>query len=146
LPSYAFFYGLHINEEILVRLDEGKTLMIKLLFVSQTADEEGYREVSFSLNGQVRVIRVRDVNQEVKKASNRKRDQNNDKEVGAPLQGKLATVLVKGGDEVKENTPLFVIEAMKMETTITATQAGKVKQVILEEGMVEQDDLVVILE
>lgn len=146
LPSYAFFYGLHINEEILVRLDEGKTIMIKLLFVSQAADDEGYREVSFSLNGQVRVIRVRDVNQEVKKASNRKRDQNNDKEVGAPLQGKLATVLVKGGDEVKENTPLFVIEAMKMETTITATKAGKVKQVILEEGMVEQDDLVVVLE
>ncbi len=146
LPSYAFFYGLHINEEILVRLDEGKTLMIKLLFVSQAADDEGYREVSFSLNGQVRVIKVRDVNQEVKKASNRKRDQSNTKEVGAPLQGKLANVLVKGGDEVKENTPLFVIEAMKMETTITATQPGKVKQIILEEGMVQQDDLVVILE
>lgn len=146
VPSYAFFYGLHVNEEILVRLDEGKTLMIKLLFVSETVDDEGFREVSFALNGQVRRLKVRDVNQEVKKVSNRKIDQGNDNEVGAPLQGKLATVLVKGGDEVKENTPLFVIEAMKMETTITATKPAKVKQIILAEGMVEQDDLVVVLE
>ncbi len=146
IPSYAFFYGLHPREEILVRLDEGKTLMIELLFVSPNVDEEGYREVSFALNGQTRIIKVRDLKQEVKKVSNRKADANNEDEIGAPLQGKLASILVKAGDEITENTPLFVIEAMKMETTITANKTAKVKQVILETGMVEQDDLVVILE
>ncbi|HAS46167.1 MAG TPA: pyruvate carboxylase [Microscillaceae bacterium] len=146
IPSYAFFYGLHPREEILVRLDEGKTLMIELLFVSPNVDEEGYREVSFALNGQTRIIKVRDLKQEVKKVSNQKADTNQENEIGAPLQGKLASILVKAGDEVTENTPLFVIEAMKMETTITANKTAKVKQVILETGMVEQDDLVVILE
>ena len=146
VPSYAFFYGLHPREEILVRLDEGKTLMIELLFVSPNVDEEGFREVSFALNGQTRIIKVRDFQQEVKKVSNRKADTSQENEIGAPLQGKLASVLVKAGDEVTENTPLFVIEAMKMETTITANKTAKVKQVILETGMVEQDDLVVILE
>ncbi|OJJ22316.1 pyruvate carboxylase [marine bacterium AO1-C] len=146
IPSYAFFYGLHPREEILVRLDEGKTLMIELLFVSPNVDEDGYREVSFALNGQTRIIKVRDLKQEVKKVSNQKADANQENEIGAPLQGKLASILVKPGDEVAENTPLFVIEAMKMETTITANKAAKVKQVILETGMVEQDDLVIVLE
>lgn len=146
IPSYAFLYGLHINEEILVRLDKGKTLMIKLLFVSEKADDKGYREVSFALNGQVRRIKIRDLKQEVKKVSNQKADQGNNNEIGAPLQGKLATILVKSGDKVNENTPLFVIEAMKMETTITANKPATVKKIVLEEGMVEQDDLVVILE
>ena len=38
---------------------------------------------------------------------------------------------------------LFVIEAMKMETTVTAPKAGTVAKVHLAAGeMVEQDDLV----
>jgi pyruvate carboxylase len=40
-----------------------------------------------------------------------------------------------------------VIEAMKMETTVTAHQSGKIKSVFLGEGsMVKQDDLVVAFE
>jgi pyruvate carboxylase len=68
-------------------------------------------------------------------------------EIGSPLQGRLSNILVKRGEEVEEGTPLFVIEAMKMETTISAPRKGKVKQIQLEAGtMVEQDDLVVELE
>jgi len=61
--------------------------------------------------------------------------------------GKLASVLVKPGDAVKKDTPLFVIEAMKMESTITAPVDGEVKAVHLEAGtLVEQGDLVVEFE
>ncbi|MCK7555158.1 hypothetical protein MKQ70_09120 [Chitinophaga sedimenti] len=67
--------------------------------------------------------------------------------MGAPLQGKLSRLLVKTGDSVGNNTPLFIIEAMKMETTVTATRACKVKAIHLPEGtMVSQDDLVVELD
>jgi pyruvate carboxylase len=56
----------------------------------------------------------------------------------------LVKVYVKEGEEVSKNQPLFVIEAMKMESTITAHANGKVKKVYLAEGvMVEQDDCVV---
>ncbi len=52
--------------------------------------------------------------------------------------------MVKEGDVVKENQPLFVIEAMKMETTIAASLAGTISKVQLPSGsMVEQDDLVI---
>jgi pyruvate carboxylase len=144
VPTKAFFYGLKPNEDILVGIDEGKNIIVKLLYVSEP-DETGHRLVSFELNGQTRRIRVRDEKQVVSKPVHRKAEA--DHEIGAPLQGRIAKVLVSEGDEVKENQSLFVIEAMKMETTISSPFGGRVKKVHLNDGtMVEQDDLVVELE
>jgi pyruvate carboxylase len=141
LPTPVFFFGLQPNQDTLVEIDEGKNIIIKLLYISE-ADENGMRTVSFELNGQGRKVLVKDNNQAVTKVSNRKASGPN--EVGAPLQGRIAQVMVEEGQSVKENQPLFVIEAMKMETTITATAAGQVKKIHLNGGaMVEQDDLVV---
>ena len=67
--------------------------------------------------------------------------------IGAPLQGSLSRILVKVGQKIDENTPLFIIEAMKMESTITSPVSGKVKAIHLKEkSMVEQDDMVIELE
>ena len=146
LPTPAFFYGMQYGEEILVNLAEGKVIMIKLLFISEP-DANGFRNVSFELNGQTRRVRINDTNAQSKVVTNRKVEKTNDREIGAPLQGKLAQVMTEAGQEVQEGTPLFVIEAMKMETTISASRAGTVKQVLLSAGdMVEQDDLVVELD
>ena len=68
-------------------------------------------------------------------------------EIGAPLQGRIAKIAVSEGDKVKTNEVLFVLEAMKMESSVVATESGKVKAVHLAEGsLVEQDDLVVEME
>jgi pyruvate carboxylase len=78
----------------------------------------------------------------VVKAQNQK--VTNPTDIGSPLQGRLTRILVKPGDEVKKNQPLFVIEAMKMESIVAAQQPGTVKQVLLKENTtVEQDDWVV---
>ena len=115
-----------------------------MLYVSEP-DESGYRVVSFELNGQTRRIRVRDEAFKATKEVHKKAKEQH--EVGAPLQGRIAAILVEKGDSVNENTPLFIIEAMKMESTITAPAAGQVKEIHLNAGtMVEQDDLVVELE
>ena len=146
LPTPAFFYGMQYGEEILVNIAEGKVIMIKLLFISEP-DANGFRNVSFELNGQTRRVRINDKNSQAKVAAHRKIEKTNDREIGAPLQGRLAQVMAESGQEVEEGTPLFVIEAMKMETTISAPRAGTVKQALLKAGdMVEQDDLVVELE
>ncbi|MGD1893663.1 MAG: biotin/lipoyl-containing protein, partial [Cyclobacteriaceae bacterium] len=145
LPTPAFFYGLKNGEEVLVNIAEGKVIIIKLLFIAEP-DENGYRQVTFELNGQSRRVLVKDNNLAVKVAAHQKIDKAKEKEVGAPLQGRLAQVMAESGQEVEEGTPLFVIDAMKMEPTISAPRNGKVKTVHLDAGaMVEQDDLVVEL-
>ncbi|WKN30270.1 pyruvate carboxylase [Porifericola rhodea] len=146
LPTPAFFYGLQYGEEILVNISEGKVIMIKLLFISEP-DDEGFRNVTFELNGQSRRVSVKDKNFQVKVEQHRKAEKDSETEIGAPLQGRLSGIMVKAGQEVEEGTPLFVIEAMKMESTISAPHAGVIKKIYLESGvMVEQDDLVVEFE
>lgn len=126
----------------MVDIGTGKTLIIRLLYISDHADDSGNRTVFFRLNGQTRSIEIKDRKANVKKISNEKIS--GDKHIGAPLQGRLAKVFVKNGDNVKKNTPLFTIEAMKMETTITAPRDMKVSRIALPEAtMVETDDLVV---
>mgnify|MGYP000376681127 CR=1 FL=1 len=144
LPSPAFFYGLKPNEEIIVEIGPGKNILIKYLN-STAADEQANRLVFFTLNGQTRSVQIHDKNELVEVAVHRKAS--GDKEVGVPLQGNLSKILVEEGDEIDVNTPLFIIEAMKMESTITAPVAGVVKKIHLKEKtLVEQDDLVVELE
>ncbi len=143
VPSKAFFYGLDINEEIIVEIVQGKRLIVRLQYVTEP-DEDGIRQVFFKLNGQTRVIDVKDHSFQTTKIAHRKVETEN--EIGAPLQGKLSKVLVKNGEEVEKNTPLFIIEAMKMESTVTAPFSGKVQKIHLRGGViVEQDDLIVEL-
>jgi len=56
-------------------------------------------------------------------------------------------VLAEPDQKVHKNQPLFVIEAMKMETTITAHDDARIADIVLESGsLVNTDDLVVVLE
>ncbi|GAB3772656.1 pyruvate carboxylase [Spirosoma horti] len=143
IPTPAFFYGLKENEEILINIEEGKNILVRLLFKSEP-DEFGMRTITFELNGQSRQVQVRDRASKVEKAMNAKVSKAGD--VGAPLQGRLTRILVKEGDVVKKNQPLFVIEAMKMESIVAASKEGKVAKVVLKEATtVEQDDCVIEL-
>ncbi len=141
IPTLAFFYGLKPNEEILVRLSAGKRIAIKYLNMTN-ADEHGNRLVFFVLNGQTRSVTIRDNSLESKVAVHQKALSPN--EIGSPLQGNLSRILVKVGDMVEAGDPLFVIEAMKMESTITSPVAGEITAVALgEKTLVEANDLVV---
>ncbi len=52
----------------------------------------------------------------------------------APMPGTIISVLVAEGATVERGTPLLVMEAMKMEHTITATAAGKVVRIYYKVG------------
>ncbi|MDX2247026.1 MAG: pyruvate carboxylase [Bacteroidia bacterium] len=144
IPTPAFFYPMKPNEEILVQIAPGKNILIRFMYVSEP-DEEGFRAVFFKINGQTRSVEVRDEKVSVKKVVHRKALIPN--EIGCPLQGRLTRIFVNPGDKVAKNEPLFVIEAMKMESTITSPKDGVVKAVHLaNKTMVEQDDLVVEFE
>ncbi len=141
LPTSAFFYGLKQNEEVEVKLGQGKTIIIRLIYQSE-ADENGLCTVTFDLNGQTRSVQIRDQSAKATKRVNPKATEDN--HMGAPLLGKLSTILVKPGQKVKKNDPLFIIEAMKMESTITANHNALVNKICIQEGeLVEQGDLVI---
>jgi len=145
IPTKNFFYGMELREEIIVEMDKGKTLLIQLLSVGE-AHEDGLVDVFFKVNGQTRVVKILDKSIKVDKITHQKFDKNNQKEICASLQGSLSSVLVKSGQKVKKNEPLFIIEAMKMETTITSHADGEIDRVLLKEGeMVFADDLIVVM-
>lgn len=142
VPSTIFFYGMKLGEDTTIEIAKGKTLLIRLLSVGHV-DEDGNRTVFFKLNGQTRNINVLDRSVKVDKKENKKVDKANENQIGSPLQGMLSKLMVKKGDAVKKNQPLFVIEAMKMETVITATADGIISYTELKEGtLVSNDDLV----
>lgn len=138
LPTPSFYFPMKPNEEIMVNLESGKNLLIRFRYMGE-ANEDGMREVFFQINGQTRNILIKDNTIKVQKVSNIKISGPND--IGAPLQGKLVEIKVKEGDVIKKGQPLFVIEAMKMESTINSNLDGVVKKVYLKQNaMVEQDD------
>ena len=141
LPTPAFFYGLKDNEEIYVEIGKGKAIIIKKLYTGPV-DKNGFSNVYFELNGQTRVIQVKDQNAKSDQSAHVKATTDN--QIGAPIPGKIVEIRVKAGDTVTENDALFVIEAMKMETTISAEKAGIIATVHLPVGeLVDSEDLVV---
>ncbi len=54
--------------------------------------------------------------------------------VNAPMPGRIIQILVKPGDTVQSGQDVVILEAMKMENSITAHVSGKIKQVLVAEG------------
>lgn len=54
--------------------------------------------------------------------------------VTAPMPGTILGVNVKDGDAVKAGQPMFVLEAMKMESDICAPVAGTVRGIAVSKG------------
>ncbi len=144
IPTKNFFYGLKPHEETVFEIAPGKVLIVKLLSIG-LPNTDGMRTVFFKVNGQTRNVEIEDKSLAVEKVENIKADPGDEKQIGAPLQGLLSRILVKPGQRIKKNDPLFVIEAMKMETTLAAPENGQVESLQLKEGsMVNSDDLILV--
>ncbi|WP_310555288.1 pyruvate carboxylase [Flavobacterium sp.] len=141
LPTPSFYYPLKSNEEIIINLDLGKNIIVKFRYMGEPNDE-GVREVFFQINGQTRNVLVKDNAIKSLKSINVKANGEND--IGAPLQGSLLKILVAEGEKIEKDTPLFIIEAMKMETTICSPKNGIVSKIMLnEKAMIEQGDCII---
>lgn len=145
VPTPLFLYGMELGQDTTIEISKGKTLLIRLLSIGP-ADDKGHRTVFFKLNGQTRNVEVQDRSVKVHRVENKKVDKANAKQIGAPLQGMLSKLLVKKDEKVKKNQALFVIEAMKMETVITASHDGNISHIELASGtLVNTGDLVLEL-
>ncbi|MEO5713452.1 MAG: pyruvate carboxylase [Luteolibacter sp.] len=142
LPTPAFFYGLHIGEEIEIEIDTGKTLIIKLISIGE-ADSNGRRALFYELNGMPRESMVMDHSlKSVSKASRVKGDPADPTQSCAPMPGMVTEVAVSIGQTVKAGDKLVILEAMKMLTTVSASADGVVAEVLVKKGdQVDSDDL-----
>ena len=144
IPTDVFFYGLPMNEEVTLDIEEGKTLILKLVAISPV-NAEGNCTVFLELNGQPRevVIPNRKVTASVIKRP--QAEEGNIKHVGAPMPGMIVNVKVAVGDKVAKNDPLMIMEAMKMEATIYAEHDGEISQVLVKaRDCVEAGDLLIV--
>jgi len=145
LPTTAFFYGLKIGEEISVEIEEGKTLIVKLIYVSEP-DEEGARVLTFELNGRARecVILDKSIKSEIKRRV--KADSADKRQIGAPIPAMVSSLTATVGQQVKKGDKLAILEAMKMQTTVYALCDGTIDQVEVRAGdQVDSKDLLVRL-
>ena len=143
LESHVYFYGLRKGEETVLKASEGRDILIKFVGMSDP-DKEGYRVLTFEVNGILRELKVLDKTLEVLEDRKLKADKNNPCHLGSTIPGTVETVLVKEGDEVKVNQPLMIVEAMKMETTFVSKVNGKVDKLYVAPGdRVNTEDLLV---
>ncbi|MCL1843156.1 MAG: pyruvate carboxylase [Defluviitaleaceae bacterium] len=136
LDTPIFFGGLRPGETTEVEIEEGKTLLIRLVLIGEL-DDENNRRVVFELNGSRREIIVFDKSAEkssVKAPPALTADPSNPKEIGATLPGMVSKIMVTQGKAVKENDVVAIIEAMKMETTIVSKSSGVVGKIYVTEG------------
>jgi pyruvate carboxylase len=146
LPTDVFFYGQEPGQEIMIDLEEGKTLIVKFLTIGD-AHPDGRRTVFFELNGQPRSIDVLDKSLEADIKTRPKANSSDPSQVGAPMPGAVTAVAVKVGDAVVAGQKLFSLEAMKMETTLYAERGGKVAELLVTPGtQVDTGDLLLKLE
>jgi acetyl/propionyl-CoA carboxylase alpha subunit len=67
--------------------------------------------------------------------------------VVSPMPGKVLRVLAAVGQDVAARQPLVVVEAMKMENEMSSPRAGRVKEILVTEGLsVEAGRLLAIVE
>jgi len=141
LPTPAFFYGMKIGQEVSVEIESGKTLFIRLVNIG-AVDAEGKRTVNFELNGMTRQLSIVDRSVKPTVKARAKADPAKPADVGAPIPGLVTMLSVSVGAKVAKGDKLFVLEAMKMQTTIYAPCNGVVEEIhVRVSDAVESKDL-----
>ncbi|RYG74045.1 pyruvate carboxylase [Lentibacillus lipolyticus] len=133
LDTLTFFYGMKLDEEIEVEIEQGKTLFVKLVSISEPRSD-GTRVIYFELNGQSRQVVVKDESVQSQVETRPQADQQNDKHIGATMPGTVVKVVCDEGDKVQKGDHLLINEAMKMETTVQAPFSGVIKRICVKNG------------
>ena|SRR5690625_1014163 len=146
LDTPTFFYGMKLGEEIEVEIEQGKTLIVKLVSISE-AQPDGTRVVYFELNGQSREVVIKDNSIKSELVSRPKVDKTNEKHIGATMPGTVIDVICSKGDRVSKGDHILITEAMKMETTVQAPFSGVIKDIHVAKGeAIMVDDLLIEFE
>lgn len=88
-----------------------------------------------SVNGVGYTVQIKnDLAQLIDKMGFQKQAEKNIKQIHAPMPGLVLDILVEVGQEVGEDTPLLVLEAMKMENSMLSPVSGVIKSIEIQKG------------
>lgn len=150
MGSDIFFHGLALGETAEVKLKVGQPLIVSFEEMKEP-DEAGNRDLTYTINGNRRVVTIKD-NQALTKSivsgsSIQYANSDDPNEIGANIPGNIIKILVEKGEEVKEGQPIAIIEAMKMETNVISPKDGLIEKIFIKEGdMVKSGQLIALLE
>ncbi len=135
MGSDIYFHGLEEGETSEIEIAEGKILIVKLHEIGKI-DESGHRTLVFDVNGNRREIKIKDMASEgaISQEITQMADPNNKLEIGASIPGTVLKILVEPDEEVEKGQSIIVVEAMKMETNITAPMSGIVDGIFTSEA------------
>ena len=133
LSTPLFFYGPKVDQEYSLRIDKGKTLIVRYL-TRGAAKPDGMCSIFFELNGQPRTIEILDETFVKSSIAKIKINPNNHTHIGSPLPGQVAQLFVKDNDKVMRGDKILIIEAMKMETIINAEKSGTIQNLQVTSG------------
>lgn len=133
LDSPTYFQGMRLGETVDVTLRQGITVIIQLNAIGEP-DAAGMRTLYFTVNGQKQEVQIQDATQAKRGTALKLAEPTDANQIGAPMGGKIVSIEVDVGQAVKEGTPLFVTEAMKMETTVHAPFAGTITHLYVSAG------------
>ncbi|MBQ2641497.1 MAG: pyruvate carboxylase [Lachnospiraceae bacterium] len=146
MGSHVFFNGMALGETNQINIEDGKTLVIKYIGLGDL-NEDGTRNVHFELNGQRRDVAVPDPSAVSSTKQVVIADPSDLSQIGAPIPGLITKINCKKGDKVKKNDVVAVIEAMKMETSVSAPMDGVIDEVLVSEAsQVQAGELLIKME
>lgn len=63
------------------------------------------------------------------------------------IQAIIWKIVVEVGQEIEENQEVIILESMKMEIPINSNYKGKIKEILVKEGdIIDEEETVIILE
>ncbi|EEP77982.1 pyruvate carboxylase [Uncinocarpus reesii 1704] len=113
LRTPDFLLPPEIGQEVQLKLDDGQEVVAEMLAIRPADPVTGKREVLFRLNGEVCFVTVQD-DKATPKRKLRKANPKVERELAAPVAGRIARLMVVSGDTVKAGETLLTVSAMKM--------------------------------
>ena len=135
------------GEDITVTIaEDGRQSVLRYLTASE-ADAEAMRHLFFEIDGWPVSVRIRDRSLAREVVLHERADLENPGHVPAPMPGLVVSIAIEEGQKVERGDLLVTMEAMKMQTAVTADRAGRVKRVVAAVGAeVDAKDLLLALE
>jgi biotin carboxyl carrier protein len=124
-------------------IHNGRSVIARLI----ESDDHG-KKVKIEINGRFHHVQVRDeLLQMLDKMGFNNPSAKQLKEIKAPMPGMVIDVSVEDGQVVEEGERLIILEAMKMENSITIPTAATIRKVLVKKGQaVEKNQVMIELE